>query len=1161
MTKWNRASSTILLLLAVSAPLGAQAPSAISPSDYQQVQLAVGPAEIGEAISLTVLPDRSVVHTARDGTLRVTDAAGNTKVAGKLNVYTHDEEGLQGVAADPDFAHNRFIYLYYSPRLNTPSGDAPVTGTAADFAPFQGHLNLSRFTLKADNTLDMSSEKVILQVPNDRGQCCHVGGDIDFDAAGNLYLTTGDDTNPFDSAGYSPIDERPDRNPQFDAQRSASNTNDLRGKLLRIKPQPDSTYTIPPGNLFPPGTAKTRPEIYAMGFRNPFRMSVDRPTGIVYLGDYGPNAGSADPNRGPGGQVEIDRIPSAGNYGWPYCTGTNTTAETYNAFTFPSGPSGPKYDCANGPTNTSFRNTGIATLPKPRPSWIKYGDAGSPPEFGSGSESPMGGAVYRFNPSLNSPVKFPQSLDGHYLAAEYGRRWIKVIEIQPDGSPGAIQSFPWTGTQIIDTQFGPDGAFYVLDYGTGKGDQALWRIEFIGGGNRNPIAKASADKTSGQPPLTITFSSAGSMDPEGEGLTFNWDFGDGTSSTDPSPVHTYVSDGTFAPKLTVKDPEGLPGTASLVLTVGNTAPTVTFRTPVDGQLFSFGDTVPFSFTVSDPEDGTIDCSKATLTYFLGHDSHAHQITSKNGCTGSIAIPVDGEHDAAANLYGVYDASYTDNGNLTTHIRRTLQPKHRQAEHFTAQSGIQVANHAPAEGGATVGFTENGDWISFTPYALGNATRITARVASGGVGGTLEVRTGSPTGTLIGSMTVPVTGGWEKYIDVSTSLSNVPAATTTLYFVFRGGAGALFDLDSFTFETAPVTTQDRVLVFTKTAGFRHDSIPAGIDAVTTLGAANNFSVTATEDSTFFTPDNLAAFKAVIFLSTTGDVLDDTQQTAMQAYVDGGGGFVGVHAAADTEYDWPYYDGLVGTHFASHPGIQQATLLNEDRTHPATQHLGPTWTRTDEWYNYRANPRSRVHVLQRLDESTYSGGSMGADHPITWCHPQAQGRSFYTGLGHTTESYADPTFRALLLGGIRYVMGVAPGNCTPGGGGPPTPIEAESFTSSFGVQVANHGPASGGKTLGFIDSGDWAGYASVSTVGARSFTARVSSAGVGGTIHVRSGSATGPELGSVAVSPTGGWETFTTVSTTLNGSGTGPLFLTFTGSAGALFDVDTFTLETS
>ncbi|WP_211592593.1 ThuA domain-containing protein [Microbispora sp. H10836] len=221
---------------------------------------------------------------------------------------------------------------------------------------------------------------------------------------------------------------------------------------------------------------------------------------------------------------------------------------------------------------------------------------------------------------------------------------------------------------------------------------------------------------------------------------------------------------------------------------------------------------------------------------------------------------------------------------------------------------------------------------------------------------------------------------------------------------------------------------KVLVFSKTAAFRHDSIPAGIQAIRELGAANDFAVDATEDANAFTSGNLAQYKAVVFLSTTGDVLNATQQTAFQSYVDGGGGYVGVHSASDTEYDWPYYGQLMGAWFNNHPAIQQATLKQEDRAHGATAHLGQTWTRTDEWYNYRTNPRANVHVLQSLNESSYSGGNMG-DHPITWCHPQASGRSFYTGLGHTQESYSDSNFRTLLLGGIRYAAKATNADCRP------------------------------------------------------------------------------------------------------------------------------------
>ncbi|HET6479179.1 MAG TPA: PQQ-dependent sugar dehydrogenase, partial [Actinoplanes sp.] len=295
------ATASLLLssVLTVALTPATPAAAALNAADFQQVTLAKGVDETGEPISLAVLPDRSVLHTARNGTLRRTDASGNTAVVANIPVYTHDEEGLQGVAVDPGFATNRYIYVFYAPPLSTPAGDSPATGTAATWATWAGVNRLSRFTLNADFSVNMGSQVNVLDVGTDRGQCCHVGGDMDFDAAGNLYLSTGDDSNPFDSAGYSPIDERTDRNPVYDAQRSAANTNDLRGKLLRIKVNANGTYSIPSGNLFAPGTANTRPEIYAMGFRNPYRISVDKATGVVYVGDYGPDAGTTSSTRGP----------------------------------------------------------------------------------------------------------------------------------------------------------------------------------------------------------------------------------------------------------------------------------------------------------------------------------------------------------------------------------------------------------------------------------------------------------------------------------------------------------------------------------------------------------------------------------------------------------------------------------------------------------------------------------------------------------------------------------------------------------------------------------------------------------------------------------------------------------------------------------------------
>ncbi|MGI5479777.1 ThuA domain-containing protein [Streptomyces lavendofoliae] len=1023
---------------ALGAPPGMAAGAPATPAageQFQQVTLAKGGEEVGEPMSLAVMPDRSVLHTSRNGQLRRTDAAGNTEVIGTVPVYSHDEEGLQGIALDPDFARNRAVFLYYAPPLDTPAGDAPDDGTPADFAPYDGVNRLSRFTLKPDGTLDNASEKKVIDIPATRGICCHVGGDIDFDAQGNLYLSTGDDSNPFASDGFTPIDERPTRNPAYDARRTSGNTNDLRGKILRIKVADDGSYTVPDGNLFAPGTAKTRPEIYAMGFRNPFRFSVDKKTGVLYVGDYGPDAGAADPARGPAGQVEFARVTEPGNFGWPFCTGDN---DPYVDYDFATRTSGAPFDCA-APRNDSPHNTGLVDLPPAEPAWIPYDD-GSLPAFGSGSESPMGGPVYRYDPANPSPVKFPEAYDGDFFAGEFGRRWIKRVEHDADGTVRSIDPVPWTGTQVMDMAFGPDGALYVLDYGTawfgGDENAGLYRIENATGGF-SPVAEASANRTSGTAPLRVAFSSGGTTDADGDALTYSWDFGDGTAtSTAANPVHTYRKNGTYTATVTARDPSGRTGSASVRVVVGNTAPKVTLDLPAEGALFAFGDEIPFKVTVTDPEDGAIDCAKVKVTYILGHDSHGHPVTSAQGCSGTIKTSADGGHDPNANIFGVLDAEYTDGGGggqaaLTGHDQAQLQPRHRQAEHFSAQSGIRTHDKATAHGGRTVGDIDDGDWISFTPYHLTGSTKLTARISSAGAGGFLEVRAGSATGTLLGSAPVPVTGGWETFQDVDVPLRAVPKRTTQLFLVFKGGAGALYDIDDFELSNTPVDrTAKRVLVFSRTAGFRHDSIPAGIAALKELGASSNITVDATETAAQFTTSNLARYDAVVFLSTTGDVLDAGQQKAFEHYIATGGGYVGVHAAADTEYDWEFYGGLVGAHFASHPHIQQATVRAEDHRHPATAHLPAAgWERTDEWYNYRTNPRGQARVLATLDETTYEGGTMKGDHPIAWCQSYEGGRAFYTGGGHTTASYAEPAFRQHLLGGLRYATGQVKADCAP------------------------------------------------------------------------------------------------------------------------------------
>lgn len=217
----------------------------------------------------------------------------------------------------------------------------------------------------------------------------------------------------------------------------------------------------------------------------------------------------------------------------------------------------------------------------------------------------------------------------------------------------------------------------------------------------------------------------------------------------------------------------------------------------------------------------------------------------------------------------------------------------------------------------------------------------------------------------------------------------------------------------------------VLVFSKTTEYRHPSIPDGVAAIERLGRENDFAVEATESAARFTDENLERYDAVVFLNTTGDVLDAEQQAAFERYVRAGGGYAGVHAAADTEYDWAWYGGLVGAYFESHPRIQEAKVKVTDRTHPSTAGLPERWARTDEWYNFRADPSDEVRVLAELDEGSYSpgDGAMGSGHPISWCHDYDGGRAWYTGLGHTPESYREDLFLDHLLGGISSATGAA------------------------------------------------------------------------------------------------------------------------------------------
>jgi cytochrome c len=677
-------------LLAVSGAGISWSPAAAAPpggppadSNFQKVTLNDFP---GEPMSLAVLPDNRVLHTARTGEVRIHDPrSGLNILAADVPVYEHDEEGLQGIAIDPDFARNKWVYLYYSPPLNTPAddpatpdvneGDAPFEGTPADFAPFKGYLQLSRFKLEG-NTLNLRTEQKIIQVATDRGICCHVGGQIDFDSKGNLYLSTGDDTNPFFSDGYVPIDERANRNPAFDAQRTSGNTNDLRGKVLRIRVKPSGGYTVPPGNLFRPGTPKTRPEIYAMGLRNPFRFAVDRRTDDVYVGDYSPDAGEPDPARGPAGHGRWMRIDRPANYGWPYCV---TPELPYVDYDFATGTSGAPFNCRR-PVNDSPHNTGLTRLPpveEPEVAY-SYGPSAEFPELGEGGIGPMGGPAYDYDRRSNSRIKWPAYYDGVPLFYEWTRDYIKEFRLDRRGDVTDIR--PVLPSFVIDNpmdmEFGPDGALYVLEYGDGyfaeNPDAQLSRFDFVRG-NRTPIPKISADPLAGDPPLTVRFSSAGTVDPDGDPLRYAWDFdADGTvDSTAPNPTYTYTENGNYRPTLKVTDSTGRSASAEIAnFVVGPRAPAVELTQPAEGQPFEFGDTVAFQVNVLDNEP--VDCSRVVVNYILGHDDHGHPITTATGCTGTITTSAPG-HGPGDDLAAVFVATYTDSDGLTGSDQVVLTP--------------------------------------------------------------------------------------------------------------------------------------------------------------------------------------------------------------------------------------------------------------------------------------------------------------------------------------------------------------------------------------------------------------------------------------------------------------------------------------------------------
>jgi PKD repeat protein len=366
----------------------------------------------------------------------------------------------------------------------------------------------------------------------------------------------------------------------------------------------------------------------------------------------------------------------------------------------------------------------------------------------------------------------------------------------------------------IDFEFGPDGSMYLLEYGSGyfsgAADAGLYKINYVQGG-RSPIARATASVDNGLAPLTVAFSSAGSSDPDGNPLSYAWDFDNNgsTDSTAANPSYTYTSNGDKRARLTVNDGTGRSATILVPIVVGNNRPVVALNGLPAGGLFSWQDNLTATASASDPQDGAVPCASVVVRAALGHQEHAHEEGEGTGCGATFNTgPVHAGADAV--LFFVIRGGYTDRGAsgsvpLTGEKEITLWPKQWQAEHYAQLNGPAVIEAGGAEGGKRLGDIQNGEWVKHHAVSLKGITGVRARVSSDKAGNVVSLRYDSPTGPEVARATVPNTGGWDTYTEVTAPVSKPDDGTHDLYVVFTGGSGALLDLDSYTFTGAGVGT--------------------------------------------------------------------------------------------------------------------------------------------------------------------------------------------------------------------------------------------------------------------------------------------------------------------------------------------------------------------
>ncbi|MFC3122768.1 ThuA domain-containing protein [Agaribacter flavus] len=564
---------------------------------------------LNEPLSLDITQDGSAaIFIERKGKVWWVDLATQTsKEIGDIDVFSAEgfgEFGLVAVALDPSFTSNKHVYLMY----NTAS---PIEGAG----PLQ---RVSRYTL-VEGKIDLSTQVTLLDFAN-TDTCCHTGGNMEFDAKGNLFIATGDNTNPFKSAGVGPADFREGRE-AHDAYRASANTQDLRGKILRITPNAEGGYTIPAGNLFS-DASEGRPEIYVMGTRNPYTIAFDEKEQTLYYGDVGPDSKAANLQRGPKGYDEINKVQQAGNFGWPLFIANN---KAYRQYDYATGVSG-EWNNPLKPINTSPRNTGLEVLPQAQPAyiWYPYSQSEIFPELGAGSRNALVAGVYRHVAHTDA---LPEYYEGGLFIGDFMRRWVKVVFSDDTGDIYKIEDFASDAefAAPIDLKFSHQGQLYVLEYGskwhTRNADARLSRIVYTGNGNRAPLAKIDTQTRHGLAPLSVELNAKQSTDPDNDPLTYTWkavalkaqqnpedaDFSGAVidQATGNTAIFTFANKGKYAIELRVTDGDGLSNATTQVVEVGNAPPQINIAVEGNQSFIWPNENRNYRVSISDNEDGEI----------------------------------------------------------------------------------------------------------------------------------------------------------------------------------------------------------------------------------------------------------------------------------------------------------------------------------------------------------------------------------------------------------------------------------------------------------------------------------------------------------------------------------------------------------------------------